>query len=173
VAQSPDPLANPYAPPKADVGPPRGTRRSKYEAERRSVLLLVLLCVISFGLYPLVWYVRRARFLDSLDSDKKMEGLHWAAVAVTALSFSMSILIGALHVHDGMLVEVHRPIQLAVGVAVLLVSFRVAGILRSDFARTGRLIGTSGVAVFFFGCLYLQHVINKAADTPATRKKRK
>jgi hypothetical protein len=37
----------------------------------------------------------------------------------------------------------------------------------SDFARTGRFIGVSGAGVFFFGCLYLQHVMNEAAATPA------
>jgi len=51
----------------------------------------------------------------------------------------------------------------------LIVAFRAARILRSDCARTGRGLGLSysGAGVFFFGCLYLQHLINEAADAPA------
>jgi hypothetical protein len=64
-------------------------------------------------------------------------------------------------------------LQLALTVTNLGLAFRVAAILRSDFARTGRLIRISGVGVFFFGCLYLQRVMNVAADTPATLKRRK
>ena len=43
--------------------------------------------------------------------------------------------------------------------------------MRASFRKAFRI--SSGVAVFFFGCLYLQHVINVAADTPAYRPKRK
>ncbi len=59
-------------------------------------------------------------------------------------------------------------------VLILVVRFRAAAILRSDFARTGRRsIRVGGVEVFFLGCLYLQHLMNKAADTSKRRVVRK
>jgi hypothetical protein len=67
---------------------------------------------------------------------------------------------------------VERMMQLVSGLVSLFVSFRVAAILRSDFARTGRIIAVSSVAVFFFGCVYLQHVINEAAVVPARLARR-
>ena len=53
------------------------------------------------------------------------------------------------------------------GGALLLADFRVASILSSDFARTGRLLSVSSVATFFFGPFYLQYKINQAAEIPA------
>jgi hypothetical protein len=41
--------------------------------------------------------------------------------------------------------------------------------LRSEFARSGRLLPVSSVATFFFGILYLQYLINKGADVPPRR----
>ena len=53
-------------------------------------------------------------------------------------------------------------LEAVAGILQLFLAFRTAHILRSDIARTGRLIGISGMGVFFFGCLYLQHVMNAA-----------
>jgi len=158
---SPDPLSNPYAPPASPLalaGTQDGSSVSSYEGERRSVVLLILLSVVTLGIYPVVWYVRRAPFLDSLSADKKVGGLPWAAVLLLVVSFAVAF----GRAGEGIV----RLTQLASGIMNLVLAFRVAHILRSDFARTGRLIGVSGAGVFFFGCLYLQHVINEAASTP-------
>jgi hypothetical protein len=173
MAVSPDPQTNPYAPPAAGVGAvAQSTKRSKYESERRSVLLMVLLTIVTVGQYPLVWYVRRARFLDSLNADEMVDPLQWIAVCTNVVSLVLSMALGWMHVQDSAAHFLARLLQIAGGVTVLALSFRIAHILRSDFARTGRYINVSGVAVFFLGCLYLQHVINAAADTPASRPKR-
>jgi hypothetical protein len=166
---SPDPLANPYAPPAAEAPPEASTvrgARSDYDGERRSVLLMVLLSVVTFGFYPVVWYIRRTPFLNARWADKGVGILPWAVAMLYAALF----LAGLARAPENFV----RSIQLVAGITNLVLAFRVAAILRSDFSRTGRFVGVSSVAVFFFGCLYLQHVINKAADTPMlTRKKRK
>jgi hypothetical protein len=164
----PDPLTNPYAPPAAEIAPaeaPRSSSRSDYTNERRSVLLLILLSVVTFGIYPTVWYVRRARFLDSLASDKKVGVIPWFLVVADVALVAVAI----AHAPEGAI----KAVQLATGITSLVLAFRVAHILRSDFARSGRLIGVSGAGVFFFGCLYLQHVMNEAAATPARPRKRR
>jgi hypothetical protein len=72
-----DPRENPYAPPAAPLldesedGDEWVQSRSDYEGERRSVVLMVVLWVVTAGIYPFIWFVRRTRFLDSLDADKK------------------------------------------------------------------------------------------------------
>jgi hypothetical protein len=169
VGESPDPLTNPYAPPKAESASGRSTRRSRYEDERRSVGVLLLLSVVTFGIYPAIWYVRRTPFFDRLDSDKRVDGLQWVTLVLTVALFAVAIAQAPLQVPEGAL----RAVQLAAGIANLILAFRVAHMLRSDFARTGRLIRVSSAGVFFFGCLYLQSVINRAADTPAYKRKRK
>ena len=169
VGQAPDPLTNPYAPPKAESASGRSTRRSRYEDERRSVVLVLLLSVVTFGVYPAFWYVRRTPFFDRLDSDKRVDGLQWVTLVLTFALLAVAAAQAPLRVPEGAL----RAVQLAAGVANLILAFRVAHMLRSDFARTGRLIRISSLWVFFFGCLYLQYIINQAADTPAYKRKRK
>lgn len=119
---------------------------------------MILLSIVTVGVYPAFWYLRRAPFLDSLSSDKKLGGLQWAYLAMYVIIFVVA-LVPAAH-------EMLRPVQLVASIVNLVVAFRVAHILRSDFARTGRFTGVSGLGVFFFGCLYLQHVMNEAAGTP-------
>ncbi|HLK38013.1 MAG TPA: DUF4234 domain-containing protein [Polyangiaceae bacterium] len=161
-----DPLTNPYAPPAeappAGIGAGGSTRdASDYSSEQRNVLILILLCIVTLGLYPGIWYVRRARFLESLDSDKKLGPLPWFSLALLA-----ALVLAAI---AGVETEVVRLIEAASGLANLFLAFRVAAVLRSDFARTGRFIGISTAGVFFFGCLYLQHLLNEAAEVPARR----
>lgn len=165
-----DPLTNPYAPPEsspayAALVEPDGSP-SNYEGERRSVVILVLLCLVTFGVFPSFWYLRRKRFLDSLAADRRVGALPFVSVA----------LIVALIVFAAVREEpATRLAEGASGLVNVFLAFRVAAILRSDFARTGRFVGISSLGVFFFGCSYLQHVINEAADVPArwSRKKAK
>jgi hypothetical protein len=166
LPMSNDPLQNPYAPPTAAAGSPVAERvqdqSGAYRAEQRSVLLLIVLTVITLGIYPSVWFLRRRRFLDSLDSTKKLGGLAAAPLAGFIVSFVSGFV--------GLPPEVDRAVSLAGGAAGIIAAFRVARILRSDFARSGRLLQVSGLATFFFNALYLQYKINQAADTPPSAR---
>jgi uncharacterized protein DUF4234 len=155
-----NPLDNPYAPP-ATTGLP-GVQdwemQSSYQAERRSVLFLVFLSVITLGIYPAVWFIRRRQFLDSLDSTDKLGGMAAAPLVATIVSFALGFVLPD---------QLDRPVTIGCGAVTIITAFRVAKILRSDFARTGRFLGISGAGCFFFNALYLQYKINQAADTPA------
>ena len=120
---------------------------------------MILLWVVTLGVYAGIWYVRRARFFDGLDASKKLGLLPWLSVALLAFLLLASA-AGAER-------DLIRLIEAASGLTNLFLAFRMAAILRSDFARTGRFIGFSSFGVFFFGCLYLQHVMNEAAEVPA------
>lgn len=159
--EAPNPLSNPYAPPAAPI-PVATTGASSYVDERRNVLLLILLSIVTLGLYPAIWYWRRTPFLDSLASEYKMRPitLIYLIVSVAYLAIRIAIQVTGFEPNPT------RPLQLGVGIFGLVVAFRVARVLRSDFARTGRFISMSGVGIFFFGSLYLQHVINEAGDAP-------
>jgi hypothetical protein len=163
-SMSSDPVHNPYAPPAVHAAVPQGgaVERGAYGAypdERRSVPLLILLTVITLGIYPSVWIVRRRRFLDSLDSTEKLGGLAAAPLVATLVSFVLGFV--------GLPPEIDRAVSLGLGAVSIITAFRIAKILRSDFARTGRPLKVSGVGTFFFNALYLQYKINQAADTPA------
>jgi hypothetical protein len=163
-----DPLSNPYAPPagpSADVTgfAAKTDEASDYQSERRSVLLVLVLCVVSLGLYAPFWYLGRKPFLDSLNASKKVGQLP----LISAFLYGATVVVAVLNLDPS-----ERAIQAVGGLVALFLSFRVAAILRSDFRRTGRVIGVSSVGVFFFGCVYLQQVINEAAAVPARLARR-
>lgn len=164
-----DPLSNPYAPPAtATEAPPGAVARGgsgSYRDERRSVPLLLLLTILTLGLYPSVWFFRRRRFLDARDSSKKLGPLAAAPLVATVVSCALAFV--------ELPPEVDRLVTVMTGVVTLITAFRVAAILRSDFARTGRFLKVSGVGTFFFNALYLQYKINQAADTPAREATRR
>ncbi len=157
-----NPLETPSAPPApAPPAPLGGQARGGYQDERRSVLLLLVLSIITLGIYPAVWFFRRRRFLDSLDSSEKLGSMAAAPLVATVLSLACSFL--------ALPSDVERPLSIAFGAVTIITAFRVAKMLRSDFARTGRFLSVSGVATFFFNALYLQYKINQAADTPPAK----
>jgi hypothetical protein len=154
---------NPYAPPAATSvagfdRPDEPAASASYENERRSVPLLLVLTIVTLGVYPAIWYFRRARFLDSLQSDTKLGAMAWAPLAATGLAVVLSFV--------GLPPELDRMLSSAAGIVSLITAFRVASILRGDSVRSGRLLRVSGAATFFFGALYLQQKMNEAAGTP-------
>lgn len=120
--------------------------------------ILALLSVVTLGIYPSVWYLRRTSFLDSLGASKGVGPLPWVSLVLVATTAALSF----TGVTEGAKVA-----QAASGLVNLLLAFRVAAILRSDFVRSRRYIDVGTLGVFFFGCLYLQHVMNEAAGVPA------
>jgi hypothetical protein len=163
-----------YAPPRTESAPreKRRARRNPFEAERRSVLLVVLLSVVTFGLYASIWYIRRTPFVNGLKSDKRLEPfLPWALLGTEIVVFVVALVAGAAEVQ----VDVSRPVSMVAGILAIIIRFRIAHILRSHFARSGIVMSVSGPATFFLGMLYLQWVINNAADRvasmPRSRKK--
>jgi len=136
-------------------------RAIELQGRTANVLLLVALCVVTLGLYPGIWYVRRARFVDALDANKRIGRLPWVSLGLLVVLIVVSA--------AGTQKDVFRLIQLLSGLVNMFLAFRIAAILRSDFARTGRVIVISTLGVFFFGCLYLQHVLNEAANVPSRR----
>ena len=161
-----DERRNPYAAPKvarrvrSDEDAPR--RTANFESQRQSVLVTVLLGIFTIGIYQWIWWFLRRRFLDGLDASEKLGfGLPSATIALNVLSqlvplmgkefapLASILLIGATVLH-------------------LVVVFRIAGILRSHFARNGIRREVSGLATFFLGVMYLQYIINQGADVELT-----
>jgi hypothetical protein len=169
---------DPYAPPAEEDGgsdPEPGRRSSRgadYESERRPVVLMLLLTVVTCGFYPVIWLFRRREFLDTLDADAKLSPILPVFVGVSHLGLIvLATAMGAQGSTD--LEPVARILQIATGVTMLMAVFRVASMLRSDFNRSGRFLTVSSAGTFFFGTFYLQYKINQAADTAPLKKRKK
>ena len=117
--------------------------------------------------------VRRVAVLDE-HADKPLGVLPKAYLGVQLLAIAAGIALAYADPTG----KVQNPTTLAAGVVGLILSFRVAGILRGAIAARGLNLGVSSVATFFFGVLYLQYTINRIADAlaaqpPPRRKKKK
>lgn len=156
---------NPYAPPRAPVADPE----SAYGLKRRSVWLVVLFTIVTFGFYYLLWFVRRRPGLNRLDSPRKLAA--WPLV-LFAIDLLMSVVIGFVNGATGnrsipsAVGVIAQLYQLAVGVLMIVQCFRIKDIIEDHaspetselFAEHVRL---SGLMTFFFSIFYLQWAINK------------
>jgi len=158
---------NPYAPPKAAVADvsPTGLKR-------RSVILMILLTIVTFGLYVPIWFLHRRAALNRLDSPRKLR-LWPFVIAVTWFVFQFIVGIAAgsapLAQAIGEGAALHL-VRFAVGILMLVQSFFTKDILEDHLAGPGDqvpnplLVDTvklSGVMTLFFQNFYLQHVINR------------
>ncbi len=167
---------NPYAPPTEEAAGEEETerrlpRRNPFEDERRPVLVCILLAMVTCGLYSGIWLIRRQRFLDSLRADAKLGWRPTVLILLYVATLGVAFIGGATQSPE--VIAVDRFLSLAGGIVTLVTNFRVAAILRSEFARSGRLLSVSSLGTFFLGIFYLQYKINQGADVAGHRKKKK
>jgi hypothetical protein len=165
---------NPYAPPKASIEDPSAT-----DLKRRSVLLMVVLTLVTFGLYYPIWFLRRRAALNRLDSPRKLR--LWPFAVFTAW-FAFQFIVGfaaALRAH-GQVARGETPLlfnlfQLGINILMLVQSFFTKDILEDHLSGPGDdvpnalfvdSVKLSGVMTFFFQIFYLQYVINRYIAVP-------
>ena len=168
---------NPYVPPKAAVADisPTGLKR-------RSLILMIVLSIVTFGLYYPIWFLRRRAALNRLDSPRKLRlwpfviVITWFVfqfIAGIAAGFIAGIAAGsalperAIGARAALLLNV---VQLAVGILMLVQSFFTKDILEDHLVGPGDRVPNplfvdtvklSGVMTFLFQIFYLQYVINR------------
>ena len=164
---------NPYAPPKAPVADPEP---NTHGLKRRSVLVMVVFTIITFGLYYLAWWFRRRRGLNRLNSEAKLP--LWPLLLMLALYVSQFFLGLFADVGDNQVVreqvEVFGVIfQLLVGIVMLVMTFRVKNMIEDHAepdADSGAMfvehVKLSGLMTFFFSIYYLQWAINRHVIGP-------
>lgn len=115
---------------------------------------VVLTFITGFIYYP-VWFLRRRKALNALQSVKKL-GSGWLIYAIIA--FSLNILLSdEPEARDG--AGTLASIAL---IGLITQAFRVRRILEDHLSAVyGRNVELSGAATFFFGAYYLQHKLNQ------------
>lgn len=151
--------------------------------KKRSVLLMILLTLVTLGLYYPWWFLRRLTGLNALNTPRRLQ--LWPFLLLMAFS----VLRVAIAIATG-----QRPIDRAIGsgpAAILSLTGFAIGILivvqcffikdmledhlRGSEVTAGSVLSAptqlSGFLTFFFGAYYLQHIINRdligAAASPA------
>src|SRR5688572_16949810 len=165
---------SPYAPPRAPVADPEP---NTHGLKRRSVLVMVVFTIITFGLYYLAWWFRRRGGLNRLSSAAKLP--LWPLLLMLALYLVQFFLglsedVGA----DDQAVRERVAMfglifQLVVAIVMLVMTFRVKDMIE-DHATPDVDSGTmfvehvklSGLMTFFFSIYYLQWAINRYVVGP-------
>jgi hypothetical protein len=158
---------NPYAPPKARVVDPEP---DAHGLKRRSVVVMFLFVIISFGIYFLVWWFRRRPGLNRLNSPRKLP--LWPLLLLVAL-WVFSLFIG----FAGAAAPGREPVpaapllglfEIVVGISMIVQSFWAKEIIEDHAAPdpgSGPMfsghVKLSGLMTFFFSIFYLQYAINK------------
>ena len=161
-----EPLSN-EASPVAPSVPTRGLKR-------RSVVLMIVLTIVTFGLYYPIWFLRRRAALNRLDSPRKLR--HWpflVFIAFFVLQFIVGLASGSAPQEQtiGAGVDlVLALVRLAVGIVMVVQCFFIKDILEDHLAGPEDSISASilvdrvklsGLMTFFFQIFYLQYVINR------------
>ena len=168
---------NPYAPPKAAVADVSSTG-----LKRRSVILMIVLSIVTFGLYWPIWFLRRRAAFNQLDSPRKLQ--LWPFVIVIAwFVFQFMVSIAAGSAPRGQVIGegaalFYNLVQLAVGILMLVQCFFTKDILEDhlagpeDHVPSPLFVDTfklSGAMTFLFQIFYLQYVINRYIAGSKTR----
>lgn len=136
--------------------------------EKKSVWLVILLSIVTLGIYVPYWLYQRLDAFNKLKSREKLDKTTITAVLVmycftTALYICTSIY--ELFYPGNLMVEkidqVGSVIDFISSITMLYLTFMVRKIIEDHF--TTKL---SGVATFFFSIYYLQFRINKELSKP-------
>jgi uncharacterized protein DUF4234 len=146
---------------------------------RRSVIQMIILTVVTLGFYYPIWFLRRRRGLNSLNSPRKLA--RWPFVLFITffvIQFSVGLITGSGRPEDAigataaLLLDL---LQLAMGILIVVQCFFIKDILEehlmgpevsapsSVFSNEAKL---SGAMTFVFTIFFLQHVINREVLQP-------
>ena len=149
--------------------------------QKKSVLILVLLSIVTLGVYPAFWYFKRVPEIDNLGTDSKLK--KWFALTAVSLAFLFLISLITLSVisfinYDGEIALSLEdvPTSYLIGfvvfagvgifylITMIMISFNVRKILNEALVNKEEEVKVSGFYTFFFNFLYLQYEINRITD---------
>ena len=162
---------NPYAPPKAVVADVSSNR-----LKRRSVLVMIVLFMVTFGFYYPIWFLRRRTALNRLDSPRKLRLWPFVTVMVWfVIQFVVGFIVGASAAPPEQMIGktatgLINLLRLPVGILMVVQCFFIKDILEDHLAGPGDRVPNSlfvdtvklsGLMTFLFQIFYLQYVINR------------
>lgn len=163
---------NPYAPPNAAVSDEISAASTGLK--RRRVVTMIVLSIITFGVYYPVWFFRRRNALNRLSSPRKLR--LWPLLTFCAVMIVDFVVVFASapgtpdQIIGAGASAALGLVRLAVAILMVVQCFIIKDILEDHLAGPeddpshlmfeGR-VKLSGLMTFFFSIFYLQHVINR------------
>lgn len=149
-----------YKPEAAEVSTPPAPAAAPLR--KTSVPLIVLLSLITMGVYYPVWFILQMDSFNAMNSKVKLKKGAFITVIIlfvlsVAAAFASIGLEGNSDADSARALDLmSRFFNIAGGLILLVESFRVKKILSEHFNAK-----LSGIATFFFNVLYLQYKINR------------
>jgi hypothetical protein len=136
--------------------------------KRSSAVLVVLLTLLTGGIYLGIWYLRRAKALNALESESK----------IGAFGPVVLIVLGVVLLFVPTPPPGPRAVAVLLGIVSLVLAFRTREIMMDHQRHLVRAVvpqsaglqdqfDPSSILTFFFHVWYLQHKINELVETSA------
>jgi len=132
---------------------------------KTSVLLMILLTIITYGIYFPIWFLRRQNLFNQLPVKEKLNS--GAAIFVLIIyCISVFFIPVKLLTQNASLIDILNTIDTFIsllgGLIILILAFKVRRILNEYCnEHLGMNVPFSRVATFFFTIFYLQYKINR------------
>jgi hypothetical protein len=138
--------------------------------KRRGLVVMIVLFVVTLGLYYPIWFLRRRAALNRLDSPRKLQ--RWPFLLVLAF-FVFQVILAIASAPEEVPGEgslLFSLVRLVVALLIVVQCFIIKDILEDHLAGPDDTISDSvlsdrvrlsGLMTFFFQIFYLQHVINR------------
>ena len=142
--------------------------------KKRGIVVMIVLAVVTLGLYYPIWFLRRRQALNALDSPMKVPAWPFILLLIV-LAINLAVTFAAAPGQPVDLIGSSAAALLGIAkvgalILTLIQCFRIRSILEDHLAGdNGPLAGTmlanqvqlSGLMTFLFTSFYLQYVINR------------
>jgi len=138
-------------------------KSSSCDAKIISVFKVILFTVVTFGIYPSVWFVKRRPYFNNLVSGNKFGYVIPVGLVIVSI---ISLVISLLEVAT--IYALDKFIEIIVIVGLLYQSFKARKIMLEHYnTNLNKDIDIDGIFTLFLGFIYLQYKINKIHKTAA------
>ena len=164
---------------------------AEQQFEKIDIVLMIIFTIITAGIYPAIWFLRRMDVINSLQSKDKLNIRVFVFVIVIAsIGLLLPFIVGTpwrllfhlnyiskiyglgyhlwgegIYEMDQYIVEAIHMFSISLNLTAIIIlvfqCFKVRNIFNEHFNMPRRNISFSEVATFFFGIFYLQYEINR------------
>lgn len=154
--------------------------------EKKNIIVLILLTIITLGIYPSIWYLKRSPEFHNLGTQKKLsKTLPTVYLTLLCLAIILAIVFPFTISNSDFnnLYQPTAPTQTTIlfGILGLLLASKIVGILLAFSSRTiisqalsekYSKANVSGLFTFLFGFLYIQYEINRITKDEEEKPKK-
>jgi len=156
--------------------------------EKRSVVLMLFLCIITLGIYPAIWYIKRADEFNGLHTEKQLNKGLTIFLLIVIIAAWLVLPLGSILRQFGIIfenpiieylsilpIEFTMTIQIVIYLILILLylslAFRARTIINDALERKGIQRKISGFFTLIFNLFYLQYEVNRVIDNKEEEKR--